>query len=70
MAIHLVCVQPFHLNGRNFAKGERVDDQNEINALSLSHDGHFVRVAPLADWVDPNAEVEQAPAEYTPTPAP
>lgn len=70
MAIHLVCVHPLHLNGKNFAKGQRVDDQAEINALSLSHDAHFVRVAPLPEWVDPNAETSEEPEEYSPTPAP
>jgi len=42
---HLICVHPFQLAGKNYAKGQRVTDPDEIETLSNDREHHFVRVA-------------------------
>ena len=62
MAYHLICVHPFHHQGRNIQKGERISDPAEVIKHSDDREHHFVRVyspdlsSSLSEPAAPHAE--------------
>ena len=50
MKYHLICVHPF----KNYVRGQKVTDPDEVTRLMQDRDHHFVRVtAPAAPMQEP-----------------
>jgi hypothetical protein len=60
---NLVCIHPFvhHKTGKSYAKGQLVDDQDEVGSLSDDRGHHFVRVAAPEPEFEPDPEPAPAP---------